>query len=353
MIDSSPKHGSDQRSLAEAYRFAASVHNLTAQKHEKNAECDDKKGEPRWAQEKRHAARVERRNAAVDRRQAARNSSSESGTPDSQEPKGVDLAALLGAAVTVLLTLTFGAGAWGPLSTIIGSLLLVIMLAFFWRRRISARRRRSSAREPRVWESFFVGLALSAVVGLLGAITAGEAFQKVAFSDNGKRFQCRSVAVAQATTTVHDLNEARAQKNLLQGLIDDTLLHGTLQTQEYQPMARILKDADKIPRADAAVRYVFYREYESVLGDCLANETLNSLWGIGVFCVLLTLIWWSWNLVPIFRKRFVGALYRRSHMNCLVAESFLTIKCQAWPHGPTVPVQQQSAAAAAHSADPM
>jgi hypothetical protein len=259
----------------------------------------------------------------------------------------VDLAALLGATIAVLLTLTFGSGAWGPLSTIIGSLLLVVLFAFFWRRRISAEQRRSSAGKFRVRESFFVGLALSAVVGLVGAITSAEAFQKAQFSDNGNRFECRSVAVAQATMAVRDVNDIRARKNLLQELIDETLNPG-------QQPSKAAKSTDANTRtADAAVRYAFHHEYESVLGDCLANETLNSLWWIGISCAVLTFVWWSWNLIPIPRKKFATALNKRCHTNCDIAEHLLTVKCQDPGSNLTMLVQQQSAATAPHDTDPI
>ena len=315
MTETSHKHRPDQRWFAEAYRIASTEHDRSAQRHEKTAE-----GQPDIAERERQIARDERRNAAVDRRRVERYSSSEPATANSQEPKGVDLAALIGATVAVLLTLAFGAGAWGPLSTIIGSLLLIVLFAFFRRRRISAEQRKSSAEKLRVWESVFVGLALSAVVGLLVAITSAEAIQKWFFSDHGNRFECRSVAVAQATTAVRDLNDTHARKNLLRQLIEETLQPGSRLPKVTEPTDPATKTAD------AAVKFAFHHEYDAVLGDCLANETLNSLWWIGISSALLTLVWWGWNLIPILRKRFTTALNERSHKSCDVVGHLLTIK---------------------------
>src|SRR5689334_3995476 len=54
---------------------------------------------------------------------------------DSKPTHAPDLAALLGAAIVVLLTLTFGQGAWGPISTIVGLLILFMLFAYFWGQR--------------------------------------------------------------------------------------------------------------------------------------------------------------------------------------------------------------------------
>jgi hypothetical protein len=145
---------------------------------------------------------------------------------------GADLAALLGATVTVLLTLAFNPGAWGPIATIVGLLLFVMLLAFYWPRRPRSNqkwswhgrlaklksvaypetRRKLLKRENvetvfawKKWEPFCVGFALSTVMGFVIAIAAAQTIQSVWFGDDSPSL-CRSVAVAQATTAVRDLS---------------------------------------------------------------------------------------------------------------------------------------------------
>src|SRR5215470_8908664 len=98
----------DERRLA-AYRYAAGSHRQAAEIYENAAQLYAEGGRP-------DAMRL----VEDDSRPG---------------PHGADLAALLGATIAVLLTLTGNPGAWGPLATIIGLLLLVVLLAFFWRRR--------------------------------------------------------------------------------------------------------------------------------------------------------------------------------------------------------------------------
>jgi hypothetical protein len=313
MSELSHQHSSNKDPLAAAYGEAANEHNQIAQKHEDGAESYRKKGQRFRAVRECLKARLQRRNAEADCARAGR-SSDEYNIPNSQEPKGVDLAALLGATIAVLVTLTFGPGAWGPLSTIIGSLLLVVLLTFFWRRRISAMQRRVSPEKLRVWESFLVGLALSAVIGLVGAITSAEAIQNLVFGDHANRFECRSVAVAQATMAVRDLNVNRTGNGLLRDLINERLNPGNQQSGVTK-------------QTNAAVRFAFHDEYESAIGNCLAVETADSLWPIGLSCAALTLLWWNWNLIPLLIRRFPADLKQLSHRGgCPLVCKYLTAK---------------------------
>jgi hypothetical protein len=193
---------------------------------------------------------------------------------------GADLAALLGATVTVLLTMTNTPGAWGVISTIIGLLLLAVLLTFFWRRR--------PPYAGKKWESFFIGLALAAVMGFVVAIASAQAIQTLWFSDNGTRPHCRSVAVSQATTAVRDLSDISNNTGTLQRLVDDTLQHGVPPMFRYRTAA------------EGALKYHFYDEYYGAVDDCLAGETFESLWWIAVPSFLLTLVWWNWYDIKKF-----------------------------------------------------
>ena len=134
---------------------------------------------------------------------------------------GADLAALLGATIAVLVTITSGPGAWGPLATITGLLLLVALLAFFWRRRPRRVKQARSADQRGKWSSFFawekweplfVGFALSVVIGCVVAITFAQIFQPL-WSPDKDQSECRSFAIAAATTTVRDLSDSKARDN--------------------------------------------------------------------------------------------------------------------------------------------
>jgi hypothetical protein len=228
---------------------------------------------------------------------------------------GADLAALLGATVAVLLTITFNPGAWGPIATIVGLLLVVMLLAFFWDRRPPAKDWSWSRRLAKIkllanpeewrkllilktwskffawqrWESFFVGFALSAVMGFVVAIASAQTIQSIWFGDNAPS-ECRSVAVAQATMAVRDFNDISVTKSNnrnsikspLQTLIDNTLQNGD------QP----LNGVPYVP--DIALQYAFYNQYDAAVGNCLAGETFDSLWWAGVSAFVLTLAWWYW-----------------------------------------------------------
>jgi len=224
---------------------------------------------------------------------------SEAGHEDGPGPLGADLAALLGATITVLLTLTGSPGAWGPLATIIGLLLLVVLVGFFWGRRPKV--------EPEFsWQKLSVGFALSAVMGFVVAITSAQAIQAIWFSDDNPS-ECRSIAVAQATMAVRDLSETDvknisqvdrnqsplqldADKSFLQNLIDNTLAGGHPTVSDT-------------PTGEGALEYAFYRQYDTAVGDCLAGATFQSLWWIGVPAFLLTLAWWYWAYIG----KFIGS----------------------------------------------
>jgi Flp pilus assembly protein TadB len=158
------EHEQDQHGLAAAYTYAATAHDQAAQMHEKVAEHYDKRGKAARAMHERRMAAQERRSAVADRKWVANltaetggeigSSSDESDRPG---PHGADLAALIGATIAVLLTLTSTPGAWGYLSTLIGLLLLIILLAFFWRRRPPIEKGASSAEQRNNWKSFSAG----------------------------------------------------------------------------------------------------------------------------------------------------------------------------------------------------
>jgi MYXO-CTERM domain-containing protein len=220
------------------------------------------------------------------------------------ETHGADLAALIGATIAVLFTVTNTPGAWGVQSTIIGLLLLAVLLAFFRGRRPSAEQRKSSVGQPgERLESFLIGCALSVVVASVAAIAGAQVVQVLWFSNNDSGLECRSVAVEQAVTAVHDLNDRlpnvksdkppsdKRDKNL-QHLVDDTLQNGhpsgpftaTGSTEEAQ-----------------ALKITFYDEYDDALGNCLAGYTTNSLWWIAVPSFVVTLAWWNWNYIKTWR----------------------------------------------------
>lgn len=205
---------------------------------------------------------------------------------------GADLAALIGATIAVVFTVTNTPGAWGPISTIIGALLLVVLLAFFWQRRPKVKKRSSSTEQRRErWEEFFIGLALSIVVGYVAAIASAQAIQSIWFTDNGNRFECRSLAVEQAVTAVRDLTDIYPDtKPLLQQLVGDTLQNG------HSPRPFTVYGST----AAQALKIDFYDEYNGAIGDCLAGYTFNSLWWVGIPASLLTFAWWYWDYIKTF-----------------------------------------------------
>jgi len=231
----------------------------------------------------------------------------------------VDLAALLGAVVVVLLTITFEPGAWGPLSTIIGFWVLCMLFGFFWRQRPPGRSHvvdwavlgaaavvlaltllkapgalvrflivifvglwvlfmllafPQRRREP---GSIFVGFVLSVVVGLIGAITVAQVVQWRWFRDTSYS-HCRPVAVAKATMAVADLSDIDASASNLHLLANDVVIYGST----ARPFVE-----------DTTLSDAFYNAYDEAVDDCLAGDTFESLWWIGVPFFLLTLIWWN------------------------------------------------------------
>ena len=141
----------------------------------------------------------------------------------------------------------------------------------------------------KAWESFFVGLALSVVMGFAVAIASAQAIQSSRFSDKHPS-ECRSIAVAQAITAVHDLNDFALNKSALSGLIITAL------NDERPHVTEIPKDPD------GALQYAFYRQYDVTIGDCLAEATFKSLWWIGVPSFLLTMVWWYWKYIRVRRS---------------------------------------------------
>jgi hypothetical protein len=194
---------------------------------------------------------------------------------DKERQGHTDVAALLGAGLTILLTLTFTPGAWGFISTIVGSLLLCLLAAFFWRHPLTA--------SPKP-ESFLVVIALATLIGTAGAITAAWPYQDHYVTDT---LDCRAVGVAQATSTVHDLSDT--------GITGDGIFATRAQLRSIiqQQMDTAWPISDGTALGDA-----FAHAYTDASGDCLANYTTERLWVIGVPLFGLTLIWW---LVRFFR----------------------------------------------------
>jgi hypothetical protein len=319
------EHEQDRRSLAAAYKDAAAAHDQAARMHEKIADHYDTHHKSARAMRERRMAAQERRSAVADRKWIATlaveepgNLKSSSDKPDKPESYGADLAALLGATIAVLLTLTGSPGAWGPLSTIIGLLLLVVLLAFFWGRRpvprpwtwegrrrklkllfrrtnlrqlFSTKGKRRPAREK--WQSFLVGFALSIVIGLVGAIASAQAVQWRWFRDDTGYMYCRSVAAAQATKAVRDLSDTYASAKALRSLANTALVSGSTERTE-----------------SSALGDAFYHTYDDAVGDCRAGDTFQSLWWVGVPSFLLAFFWWNWKYIksPVNRKKRRSAL---------------------------------------------
>jgi hypothetical protein len=298
MSEAGREHEQDQRKLAAAYNYAATAHDQAAQMHEKVAEHYDKHSKAARAMHERRMAAQERRSAVADRKWVAALTAgtggdigSRSDETDKPERHAADLAALIGATIAVVFTVTNTPGAWGPISTIIGSLLLIVLLAFFWQRRPKVEQRSSSTEQRRnweKWETFFIGFALSIVVGYVAAIASAQAIQSIWFTDNGNRFECRSVAVEQAATAVRDLTDIYPDtRPLLHQLAGDTLQNG------HPPGPFTVYGST----AARALKIDFYDEYDGAIGDCLAGYTFNSLWWIGIPAFLLTFAWWNWDYI--------------------------------------------------------
>jgi hypothetical protein len=113
------EHEQDQHSLAAAYSDAAVAHDQAARMHEKIADHYDKHGKPARATRERRKATQELQSATADRKWVATLTAGlsdgldrSSDKSDRPGPHGADLTALLGATIAILLTLTFGPGAW-------------------------------------------------------------------------------------------------------------------------------------------------------------------------------------------------------------------------------------------------
>lgn len=279
----------EEHRLAAAYRYAASSHRQAAEIYENVAQLYDEGGKP-------------------DPMRVAEDDSRPG-------PHGADLAALLGATIAVLLTLTGSPGAWGPLATIIGLLLLVVLLAFFWQRRPKAfpwrpsppAKKRKVSNKPR-WQlffdrDFFVGFGLSIVVAFVAAIAIAQTIQWRAFGDSYSRFECRSVAVAQATAAVRDLGDIPGNGKALQRLV---LV--TLNRQSGDAWSALTSGDDPViwggtPAHTSALGFAFVHQYKASVDDCLAGETFESLWWVGPPCFLLALGWWYWDAMKEARKK--------------------------------------------------
>jgi hypothetical protein len=236
-----------------------------------------------------------------------------SGTDKVEPPEthGADLAALIGATIAVLFTVTNTPGAWGVQSTIIGFLLLAVLLAFFWGRRPWPKKDTSSAEQPENrekpkqrknrerLESLLIGCALSVVVACVAAIASAQIVQNLWFGDkysnSDSGFECRSIAVEQAVAAVQDLNaklpkatiSPPPKEDTLQYLVDHTLEHG-------HPSGRVMVYGNT---EGLALQVDFYDAYEDALGNCLSGYATNSLWWVVVPSFALTLIWWYWRFI--------------------------------------------------------
>ena len=205
------------------------------------------------------------------------------------ETHGADLAALIGATIAVLFTLINTPGAWDVQSTIVGWLLLAVLLAFFGGRRPSPKQHTSL-------ESFLIGCALSVVVAGVAAIASAQIIQNLWFSDNFSNndsgLDCRSVAVEQAVTAVHDLSDKLPNVNILQDLVEGTL-------QQGRPSEAVTGDE---PTEVRALKLAFYDKYDDALGNCLSGYVTNRLWWVAVPSFVLTLIWWYWGYIKYWRS---------------------------------------------------
>lgn len=216
------------------------------------------------------------------------------------ETHGADLAALIGTTIAVLFTLINTPGAWDVQSTIVGLLLLAVLLAFFRGRRPSPKQHTIWAEQPSNWKSFFtgeslesflIGCALSVVVAGVAAIASAQIIQNLWFgnnySNNDKGLDCRSVAVEQAVTAVHDLSDKLPNVNILQDLVEGTL-------QQGRPSEAVTGHE---PTEVQALKLAFYDKYDDALGNCLSGYVTNRLWWVAIPSFVLTLIWWYWRYI--------------------------------------------------------
>jgi len=100
------------------------------------------------------------------------------------------------------------------------------------------------------------------VLGFVAAIASAQLVQWRWFRDDTGYTPCRSVAVAQATEAVRDLNfTIYNNREALYSLANTALMSGSKRTENTQ-----LGDA-------------FYRRYDNVVGDCRAGDTLDNSGG--------------------------------------------------------------------------
>jgi hypothetical protein len=285
---------------------------------------------------------------------------------------GADLAALIGATIAVLFTVTNTPGAWGAQSTIIGFLLLAVLLAFFRGRRPDPKRCTSSAGQPESsepdqrtkwksfltnWKSFFtgksldlflIGCALSVVVACVAAIASAQTIQVLLFSNNDSDLECRSFAVEQAVTAVHDINERLPKATAspspkamvfpsFKAMVFPSFKATVFPSLRVTALPSLRVTASPAPKATAspapkataspapngtlqhlvdgtlknghpsgpftvygnvegrALQLDFYDAYNDALGNCLAGYVTNSLWYVVVPSFVATLIWWYWG----------------------------------------------------------
>jgi hypothetical protein len=187
---------------------------------------------------------------------------------DERERGHADLAALLGAVVVIILTLTLQPGAWGFISTVAGTVVLCVLIAFF------ARQPSSVGRTGAKWESVLIAVVFAAMVGIAGAVTGAWPLQDHFFADSQ---YCRAVGVNAATSAVRDLTAT--------GLDDATpdRLHKLVKNQLNSPTP--LDDGSTLGDA-------FYRAYTSSFGDCQSDYVTDRLWWIALPLFGATLIWW-------------------------------------------------------------
>jgi hypothetical protein len=200
--------------------------------------------------------------------------------PDEERDGRVDLAALLGAVLTVVLTIFNSLSSWTYVTTIVGALLLCLLVAFFWRHPVTARGK------P---ESIFVALALAALIGTAGAITAAWPMQNHYFADAQ---DCRAIGVAQAASTVRDLSATDLTIGYIGGTSDQ--LKSLVENQWGSSWA--VNDGTALGDA-------FHRTYVDASGVCLARHTFDKLWLIAVPLFGLAFAGWLVRFLPAARGR--------------------------------------------------
>lgn len=192
------------------------------------------------------------------------------GKPEERGRGHTDLAALLGAVVVVLLTLTSDPGAWGYTSTISSALVLCLLIAFFAAHPSSA--------APNL-ESFIAAFVLAAVVGIAGAVTAAWPVQDISFRDDS---YCRAIGVNAAANAVRALSGTELDADGVDATPAE--LRALVQAQLRSP----------VPVDDGTVLgSAFSLAYDNASGDCLADETTDHLWMVAVPLAVVTLTWWA------------------------------------------------------------